>query len=257
LQQSTFLRVSGVSVRFGGINALTDVSLDVPQNRVTSVIGPNGAGKTTLFNAISGFYPVAEGSIRFQEHDLLAQPASRRAHLGISRTFQNLALFPGMSVLENIKLGVHPHLRAGLLAGMVYLGKARREEVEATARIDESVLDLLDIREYRDKPVSGLPYGVLKRIELARALVMSPRLLMLDEPFAGMNHTEKGQMAAHIRRIIDTTDVTALLIDHHMESIMAMSDQVTVLNFGKVIASGTPDEIKRDKAVIDAYLGQD
>lgn len=257
MQQSTFLRVEDVSVRFGGINALTDVSLNVPRNRVTSVIGPNGAGKTTLFNAISGFYPVASGRIQFMEHDLLSKPASARAHLGISRTFQNLALFPGMSVLENIKLGVHPHLKAGVLAGMLYLGKAQREEIEATRQIDATVLDMLDIREYRDKPVSGLPYGVLKRIELARALVMKPSLLLLDEPFAGMNHTDKGQMAVHIRRIIDNTDVTALLIDHHMESVMAMSDQITVLNFGKVIASGTPDDVKRDKAVIDAYLGQD
>ncbi|WP_169196735.1 ABC transporter ATP-binding protein [Devosia sp. MC1541] len=257
MQQSTFLRVEGVSVRFGGINALTDVSLNVPKNRVTSVIGPNGAGKTTLFNAISGFYPVASGTIEFMNNDLVSKPASVRAHLGISRTFQNLALFPGMSVLENIKLGVHPHLKAGLFAGLVYFGKARREEIEATRQIDESVLDMLDIREYRDKAVSGLPYGVLKRIELARALVMKPSLLLLDEPFAGMNHTDKSQMAVHIRRIIDNTDVTALLIDHHMDSVMAMSDQITVLNFGKVIAAGTPDEVRRDKAVIDAYLGQD
>jgi branched-chain amino acid transport system ATP-binding protein len=249
------LELMDISVAFGGINALSDVSLEVPQHRVTAVIGPNGAGKTTLFNVISGFYPANSGTVRFEGEDLLRRPAHKRAALGIARTFQNIALFPGMTVEENIKLGAHAQLRTGILAAALFFGPAARDEATLADRIEKTVLSLLDLVAYRDRSVSGLPYGVQKRIELARALVTQPKLLMLDEPFAGMNVTEKAKMAGYIRRAAGETGATVILIDHDMESIMTMSDRVAVLNFGRLIAVGSPAEIQSDAAVIEAYLG--
>jgi branched-chain amino acid transport system ATP-binding protein len=249
------LELSGISVAFGGVQALADVSLAVPANRVSAIIGPNGAGKTTLFNVISGFYPADAGVALFEGEDLLWRPAHARAALGISRTFQNIALFPGMTVLENIKLGAHAQLRTGLFGAALFVGATRRAEAALAARIDSTILVLLDLAEHRDRSVSGLPFGVQKRIELARALVMQPKLLMLDEPFAGMNAAEKARMATCIRRIIGETDTTALLIDHDMDSIMNLSDQIAVLNFGRLIAVGTPAEVQANEAVIEAYLG--
>jgi branched-chain amino acid transport system ATP-binding protein len=227
----------------------------VVQGRITSVIGPNGAGKTSFFNVISGFYRPNSGSVKFDGADILTRPAHERSALGIARTFQNIALFEGMTVLENIKLGAHAQLKANVFTSGMYLGWARNEEDALTRRIDEDVIPFLELGEIRDREIAGLPYGMQKRVELARALVMKPRLLLVDEPFAGMNSSEKVSMAEHIRRCVTEWGTTVLLIDHDMEMVMGLSHHVAVLNFGKLIAAGDPDMVRKHPAVIEAYLG--
>jgi branched-chain amino acid transport system ATP-binding protein len=249
------LTLDGITLSFGGIRALSDVSAGVREHGVTAVIGPNGAGKTSLFNVISGFYRATAGAVRFDGQDLMGSPSSGRAKLGIARTFQNIALFQGLTVLENVKLGAHSELKANLFTSGLFLGPAAHEEAELTRRIDGDILTPLGLMDIRDKPVAGLPYGQQKRIELARAMVMRPRLLMLDEPFAGMPPQEKRRMAEAIRVFVQAGGVTALLIDHDMEAVMGLSDHVVVLNFGKVIAAGSADEVRRHPDVIEAYLG--
>jgi len=249
------LEVDGISLAFGGIAALSDISTSVRQGRITAIIGPNGAGKTSFFNVISGFYKPSAGAVRFDGADILAMPAHTRSTLGIARTFQNIALFEGMTVLENIKLGAHAQLNANVFSAGIYLGWARREEESLAARIDEDVVEFLDLGEIRDREIAGLPYGLQKRVELARALVMRPRLLLVDEPFAGMNASEKIRMADYIRRCVTDWGTTALLIDHDMEMVMGLSDHVVVLNFGKMIAAGEPEAVRQHPAVIEAYLG--
>jgi len=249
------LTLEGITLGFGGIQALSDVSASVREHGVTAVIGPNGAGKTSLFNVISGFYRANSGTARYDGRDLLATPSNARARLGIARTFQNIALFQGLSVLENVKLGAHAELRANLFSASIFLGSAAREEAILTRRIDEEILEPLGLAEIRDRPVAGLPYGQQKRIELARAMVMRPRLLMLDEPFAGMPPPEKRRMAEAIRSFMRTGGVTTLLIDHDMEAVMGLSDHVVVLNFGKVIAAGDAAMVRQHPGVIEAYLG--
>jgi branched-chain amino acid transport system ATP-binding protein len=249
------LTVSGVSIGFGGILALSEVSISVAAGSVTAIIGPNGAGKTTLFNVISNFYRPQAGSVLFDGTDILRLPTHARSRIGIARTFQNIALFTGMTVLENIKLGAHAQLKTNVFSAGLYLGWARREEAALTKRIDEEIIGFLDLGDVRDRPIAGLPFGVQKRVELARALAPRPRLMMLDEPVAGMNAAEKLAMAGYIRRCVDERNATVLIIDHDMETVMGLSDHVVVLNFGRVIASGPAAVVQRDPDVINAYLG--
>ena len=249
------LQVQGVTLAFGGVKALTGVGFDVQPGSITAVIGPNGAGKTSLFNTISGFYRPGGGSIRFQGRDITRIPAPQRAKLGLGRSFQNIALFRGMTVLDNIKLGRHTHLKTNVLDALFYLGRARREEAALRADIEERIIDFLEIDHIRHAPVSALPYGLQKRVEMARALAMQPKILMLDEPVAGMNREETEDMARFILDVRAEWGVTVLMVEHDMGMVMDLSDHVVVLNFGQVIAQGTPAVVQADPEVNRAYLG--
>ena len=249
------LQVDGVTLAFGGVKALSGVGFDVQPGSITAVIGPNGAGKTSLFNTISGFYRPTGGSIRFQGEDITRVPAPRRARLGLGRSFQNIALFRGMTVLDNIKLGRHAHLRTNVLDALLYLGRARREEAELRRDIEERIIDFLEIDHIRHAPVAALSYGLQKRVEMARALAMQPRILMLDEPVAGMNREETEDMARFILDVRAEWGVTVLMVEHDMGMVMDLSDHVVVLNFGQVIAQGTPAVVQADPEVNRAYLG--
>ncbi len=249
------LQVDGITLAFGGVKALSGVGFDVQPGSITAVIGPNGAGKTSLFNTISGFYRPTGGSIRFQGEDITRTPAPRRARLGLGRSFQNIALFRGMTVLDNIKLGRHAHLRTNVLDALLYLGRARREEAELRRDIEERIIDFLEIDHIRHAPVAALSYGLQKRVEMARALAMQPRILMLDEPVAGMNREETEDMARFILDVRAEWGVTVLMVEHDMGMVMDLSDHVVVLNFGQVIAQGTPAAVQADPEVNRAYLG--
>jgi branched-chain amino acid transport system ATP-binding protein len=249
------LRVENVQLSFGGVHALSGVSIHAGKGRITSVIGPNGAGKTSLFNVISGFYRPQSGKVVLDGEDVSALKPHARAYRGMSRTFQNIALFHGMTVLDNIKLGAHTNLRSGIFSAGLGLSLTRNEERGLDRQVRREVLGALELDHVENKYVEDLAYGLQKRIELARALVMKPKILLLDEPVAGMNREEKREMSRFVRSVRDNWDTTVLLIEHDMSMVMNISDHVAVMSFGKPIASGTPDEVRANPAVIKAYLG--
>ncbi len=251
------LVLEDVHLSFGGLKALNGVSTKIRKGEIFSIIGPNGAGKTCLLNCINRFYRPEQGRIVFEGQDLAGLKPHNIAALGIARTFQNVELFGHMTVLENVKLGGHIHLRSGFLTGGLYYGPARREEMELRRHIEERIVDLLEIEAIRKKAVHTLPYGLQKRVELARALAMKPKLLLLDEPAAGMNLEETEDMARFILDINEEWEVTIILIEHDMGVVMDISDRVCVLDFGQTIAEGRPAEIRHNEHVIRAYLGEE
>ena len=255
-EHAPILTVERVSLRFGGIRALTDVSFSVHRSEIFSIIGPNGAGKTSMVNCVSGRYRPTEGRILFDGRDVTRLGPNRRAGLGIGRTFQNLALFGHMSVLDNIMVGRHHLLKAGFLRGMLYwVGGAQREELEHRREVEE-IIDFLEIQHVRKAPAGTLPYGLRKRVELARAIALKPQLILLDEPMAGMNLEEKEDMARYIVDLNEEWGMTVLMIEHDMGVVMDISHRVMVLDFGRRIAEGRPDDVLADSHVRRAYLGE-
>lgn len=247
------LEVDNITVRFGGIVALDGLSFTIDEGQICGLIGPNGAGKTTLFNVVSRIYDPTEGSVRFNGESLLDLAPHEISRKGVYRTFQNLALWPGLTVLENVMVGGHANTKAGFFRSMFRLGNGDEERYlreRAYAALTE-----LGLEEHAFQPAEGLPFGTLKRIELARALIGDPKLLMLDEPASGLTHSEVDELAGVIKMIRDRYDLTVLLVEHHMRMVMAISEKIVVMNFGKKIAEGDPDEVRSNPEVVEAYLG--
>ena len=257
--ESSFFKLDNLSISFGGIKALQDISFSMNKGEIFSIIGPNGAGKTTLFNCISGLYKPNKGNIRFQGKPIENKKPDVIAKMGIARTFQNIELFSHMNTMENIMLGRHIHMKTGLFRGMFMWGKnsfAAKEEIQHREKV-EKIIDFLELQNIRDKFVGALPYGTQKLIELGRALALEPTLLLLDEPCAGMNTEEKQDMIFWIKDVQSDLGISILLIEHDMKMVMDISDRVLAINFGKQVTLGTPEEVQQNKEVLKAYIGEE
>ena len=252
----SILEIEKMSLQFGGVKALDDVSFHIVKGEIFSLIGPNGAGKTSMLNCISGLYQPTTGSIRYKGKEIVNMKPYNRTKLGIARAFQNIALFAHMSVLDNLKLGRHTLMRSGPLSGGLYVGKASKEEIKHRKKVEE-VIEFLELQDIRHTPVGTLPYGLQKRVEVGRALALGPELILLDEPMAGMNNSEKDLMARFILDMHEVMDTTVVLIEHDLGIVMNLSDHIAVLDFGKCIGFGTPDDIQKNPDVIKAYIGEE